>query len=149
MGEDRPTCPDLGTCHHECQAACFRVISCGPLSGVYPDDEWPERMVKAHARRHRRAEAPEGFPEDSWANAAEVEAFIEEQLDRKARGLPVDEETLVEAGVMLAGTALVSGGARLEDVVRQFDERPFSVRFVRNAEKLEVTIDWGEETADV
>ena len=35
-------CPDDGACHHECPslAQCFRVLCCGPLSGVYPNDEW-------------------------------------------------------------------------------------------------------------
>jgi hypothetical protein len=46
-------CPDGGKCHHECPAAieCFRVGSCGPLSGVFPDDEWPpaiRALVKAN-----------------------------------------------------------------------------------------------------
>lgn len=37
-------CPDGGTCHHECPGAaqCFRVLACAPLSGVFPDDRWPE-----------------------------------------------------------------------------------------------------------
>jgi hypothetical protein len=35
-------CPDDGTCHHECVDTCFRVQCCVPLSGVYPNDEWPE-----------------------------------------------------------------------------------------------------------
>lgn len=39
-------CPDGGTCHHHCgipafHGRCFRVESCGPLSGVYPNDDWP------------------------------------------------------------------------------------------------------------
>jgi hypothetical protein len=42
-------CPDGGTCHHQCQAArlCSRVIDCGPLSGVFPGDRWPEDVRKA------------------------------------------------------------------------------------------------------
>lgn len=46
--EVRPTglrtiCPDGGTCHHQCGVSqiCFRVDCCEPLSGVYPNDEWP------------------------------------------------------------------------------------------------------------
>jgi len=36
------TCPDQGTCHHECGAdQCFRVQCCGPLSGVFPGNRWP------------------------------------------------------------------------------------------------------------
>lgn len=41
-------CPDGGTCHHQCQAACFRVQCCGPLSGVYPRNTWPPEVVQAH-----------------------------------------------------------------------------------------------------
>lgn len=36
-------CPDGGKCHHQCEGAyCFRVSCCGPLSGLYENDEWPE-----------------------------------------------------------------------------------------------------------
>jgi hypothetical protein len=42
-------CPDGGTCHHRCaDGGCFRVETCGPLSGVYPGDRWPEAVVAAH-----------------------------------------------------------------------------------------------------
>jgi hypothetical protein len=42
-------CPDGGTCHHECGESCFRVQSCGPLSGVYPGDTWPVDIQRDHA----------------------------------------------------------------------------------------------------
>lgn len=36
-------CPDGGSCHHDCSAGtCYRVAWCGPLSGRYPGDRWPE-----------------------------------------------------------------------------------------------------------
>lgn len=38
-------CPDGGKCHHLCTQTCWRVSVCEPLSGVYPNDEWP-RSVK-------------------------------------------------------------------------------------------------------
>lgn len=41
MANDTVKCPDDGTCHHECMATCFRAKYCAPLSGVYPNDEWP------------------------------------------------------------------------------------------------------------
>lgn len=41
-------CPDGGACHHECELACFRVSFCGPLSGVYPRDEWPKNLDRVH-----------------------------------------------------------------------------------------------------
>lgn len=42
------TCPDDARCWHECETGCFRVTTCGPLSGVYPEDRWPEEVVHAH-----------------------------------------------------------------------------------------------------
>lgn len=42
MSAPERRCPDDGTCHHGCDASsCYRVRSCGPLSGVYERDEWP------------------------------------------------------------------------------------------------------------
>jgi Domain of unknown function (DUF5664) len=47
------SCPDDGTCHHECNlgAPCFRVLTCGPLSGKFPDDQWPEDVWRVHRAR--------------------------------------------------------------------------------------------------
>lgn len=43
---DAPRCPDDGTCHHRCDTpACFRVQYCGPLSGVYFDNQWPATVL--------------------------------------------------------------------------------------------------------
>jgi hypothetical protein len=45
--QPRRHCPDDGTCHHECGTGpCWRVNNAGPLSGVFPGDEWPH-----HARQ--------------------------------------------------------------------------------------------------
>lgn len=41
-------CPDRGTCHHDCADQCFRVGACDPLTGVYPGDEWPDRVRADH-----------------------------------------------------------------------------------------------------
>jgi NTP pyrophosphatase (non-canonical NTP hydrolase) len=45
------SCPDGGTCHHLCRqdGPCFRVRYCGPLSGVFPGDSWPEDVRAAGA----------------------------------------------------------------------------------------------------
>lgn len=49
-GEPKRKCPDDGTCHHDCGVGpCFRVQTCGPLSGVYPRDEWPASVLAANA----------------------------------------------------------------------------------------------------
>lgn len=40
---DNRVCPDGGKCWHQCTGAdCWRVYNAGPLSGVYPNNEWPE-----------------------------------------------------------------------------------------------------------
>jgi hypothetical protein len=45
-------CPDGGACHHWCaDGPCFRVETCGPLSGVFPDDQWPSPAVPVPADR--------------------------------------------------------------------------------------------------
>jgi hypothetical protein len=43
-------CPDGGACHHVCTSGCFRVRKCGPISGVYENDEWPPEIVLAHKK---------------------------------------------------------------------------------------------------
>lgn len=55
MGEMK--CPDGGKCHHGCSEICWRVGCCGPLSGVFPGDEWPEEIQKAHSERDARWKA--------------------------------------------------------------------------------------------
>jgi len=49
--DDDAHCPDGGTCHHICETGrCWRVAAhCGPLSGVYPGDEWPKRVLREHS----------------------------------------------------------------------------------------------------
>lgn len=34
-------CRDGGACHHGCAQECFREKHCGPLSGAFPNNEWP------------------------------------------------------------------------------------------------------------
>jgi hypothetical protein len=46
-------CPDAGVCGHYCTIECFRVNHCGPLSGVFPNNDWPQRPA---------APAPVAFP---------------------------------------------------------------------------------------
>jgi hypothetical protein len=46
--ESKRICPDGGTCHHKCALGCWRVDVCGPLSGVYPDDAWPESVTSVN-----------------------------------------------------------------------------------------------------
>lgn len=42
-------CPDDGRCWHNCgEGSCWRVSACGPLSGVFPRNEWPDEIVAAH-----------------------------------------------------------------------------------------------------
>jgi hypothetical protein len=43
-------CPDGGACHHGCieqqDWPCYRVLTCGPLSGVMPNDRWPKEVLQ-------------------------------------------------------------------------------------------------------
>lgn len=50
-------CPDGGACHHRCVRdgrdptkgrPCWRVRTCGPLSNVFPGDDWPEETKRSH-----------------------------------------------------------------------------------------------------
>lgn len=47
----REGCPDGGTCHHMCQTSCWRVSNAGPLSGVFPTNQWPMNIYSEHAQR--------------------------------------------------------------------------------------------------
>ena len=68
-------CPDGGTCHHECSPpACFRVKCCGPLSGVYPRDEWPADIRTRHgydAPARARADTVDLATVDLYAERAQ------------------------------------------------------------------------------
>jgi hypothetical protein len=55
-------CPDGGVCHHGCKRACFRVLCCGPLSGVFVRDEWPLNVYQAHEQVDLEATPPRGWP---------------------------------------------------------------------------------------
>lgn len=49
MAQDpKRECPDEGFCHHGCTVGCWRVANAGPLSGVYPDNEWPDEVQDTH-----------------------------------------------------------------------------------------------------
>jgi len=51
----RSRCPDDGRCHHDCGAGpCFRVRYCGPLTGVYRDDVWPDYVILTEQVRAAR-----------------------------------------------------------------------------------------------
>ena len=39
-----PSCPDQGTCHHECIAGCYRVLACAPFEG-HNGGVWSEEDV--------------------------------------------------------------------------------------------------------
>ncbi|QWY81954.1 hypothetical protein SEA_SICARIUS2_49 [Arthrobacter phage Sicarius2] len=48
---EQKSCPDDGRCWHECVDRCFRVNNCGPLSGVFDGNEWPDDIKTQHAER--------------------------------------------------------------------------------------------------
>ena len=54
---EKRSCPDEGACHHFCEAGpCFRVLACGPLSGVFPDNRWPQEIVSAEKAKESSEE---------------------------------------------------------------------------------------------
>lgn len=54
----KKNCPDDGRCHHDCPgSSCFRVQHCGPLSGVYPGDQWPPDVLRSHPAPPRSVES--------------------------------------------------------------------------------------------
>jgi hypothetical protein len=49
-----PSCPDQGTCHHDCIAGCYRVLACAPFKAVVIIDDADLRenligSIAAHA----------------------------------------------------------------------------------------------------
>ena len=50
-------CADGGKCHHFCLRTCWREKNCAPLSGVFPDNEWPsqKREIKPRTDKERLA----------------------------------------------------------------------------------------------
>lgn len=42
------TCPDSGTCHHNCASVCWRVRACEPLSIAGWGDKWPPEIIARH-----------------------------------------------------------------------------------------------------
>ena len=79
-------CPDGGQCHHGCwsrygrtedtpgvdqrRKPCFRVLGCGPLSGVFPGDAWPTRVVRAEREAAGRQQDRENVEHLERAAAA-------------------------------------------------------------------------------
>lgn len=79
MSEKR-TCPDDGTCHHDCgDGTCWRVRNAEPLSGVFAGDRWPPRVVE-------RFSADDGVErvEDALVGAAEL--VSQDEARARARG---------------------------------------------------------------
>lgn len=90
MVTKRERCPDDGACHHECGIAdpCFRVRTCEPLSGVYPDDRWPDEVVSEHnllAGLYIHHDIPRWKvrdPEGVEHTLVDAKAFMEVQRER-------------------------------------------------------------------
>lgn len=79
------SCPDGGACHHDCgTASCWRVTTCEPLSGIFPDDTWPPAVRAAHAAPNTTIESIiVGRPDAD--NADEERAFLS-----SVTGVPAD-----------------------------------------------------------
>ena len=55
------TCPDGGTCHHDCVASCFRVRNCGPLSNIFIGDDWPTDLRALHLCDVQNGKISDGY----------------------------------------------------------------------------------------
>lgn len=89
-----PSCPDGGTCHHQCAGRCFRVATCEPLSGVFPGDTWPEGIHAQHTQDATGA-AAEPAPEQPAVTVASVEAHLRERNNGQLPECPVCEQAPV------------------------------------------------------
>ena len=59
--ERRGRCPDDGTCHsvEPCGPRdCYRVKTCGPLTGAFPGDVWPGEVAALHTGEPWRVASP-------------------------------------------------------------------------------------------
>lgn len=83
-GDDEPEpvtrkCPDEGACHHECgklYGGCWRVFNAAPLSGVFPDDKWPEEVTRSEFEKTRAHSVLDRLP--TWEEVSEeMDALIE------------------------------------------------------------------------
>lgn len=86
-------CEDRGACHHSCPMVtdsegdhgfpCFRVLAAGPLSGVFPDDEWPRTLVQSHRFAQERVdrEAAERIKVRAQALEGVLTGRVPESLD--------------------------------------------------------------------
>jgi hypothetical protein len=82
----RLTCPDGGTCHHECAAQCFRVQACGPLTAAgFEGNQWPAAVRALHQ--------PGGVVEHGMAAGAAVRACCQ-VLDKAAQMLYSTAESI-------------------------------------------------------
>lgn len=69
-------CPDGGKCHHACApSSCFRVGSCGPLSGVFPGDAWP-----ASVKQQFTPLAMKSMEQVAGEFADAIERFVEARI---------------------------------------------------------------------
>jgi hypothetical protein len=115
-------CPDTGTCHHACpiEAVCWRTRHAGPLSGVYPNDQWPGELAQT---------PPTGnpptlpTPTDQPRRVTEIHDTIADELITRFGGILRCEtcgRTEPLSGDVIA-QALRSGWPKCEDLNAAFD----------------------------
>lgn len=80
-------CPDGGYCHHLCETAdaCWRVQHCGPLSGAFLGDRWPQRLIEA-ARKPTALEELRAWVDDpgNWGTYDGRRRLLLAMIDRVA-----------------------------------------------------------------
>lgn len=136
-------CSDGGRCHHDCGllGACSRVNGSGPLSGVYPGNEWPREVLAAEAMR---------------AGGATIEARLARQDKLQALAVasarPVDREAArerltayilsVAEGTNPAGDGIVHRSEILDAVLgADAQAEPKTLTFVQGCDWVWVELD--------
>lgn len=118
------TCPDGGTCHHLCEVGrCFRVQCCGPLSGVFAGNQWPQHILRMY-----------GAGEPMTTKRPAMEAMIEDAAQAMCGG---DDVATMDEWRTTAREALEAAGVPhlLAEVEQLRKIEAAANRFVESVER--------------
>lgn len=127
-------CPDEAGCNHECgQSSCWRVKHGGPLSGLFPNDEWPAQIQREHGVRPRRTwpirsqepVVPYGFTvAPNWGHLKKVDdRNVYKRAPHGWLASGPDFDGAVYSWVRINGTQAENGGTPLIEVLSESEDR--------------------------
>lgn len=131
-------CPDAAGCNNECgQSSCWRVKHGGPLSGLFPHDEWPEKIRRENGvfpvQRPRKTWSigspepvvPNGFTvAPNWDHLKKLDdrnVYVKTAHGWLATGPDLDG--VVYSWERVNGTQAENGGTPLIEVLIESEER--------------------------